>query len=103
MDINCSWDMAKAVRDLLCNHIILRVILARQLNVNRRRLSEIENLAHDVRRLKEELGSWKLFRQILPQAMHVLFCWTMTWRQRHQNFCVRSTDSSPVAVGKIDA
>src|SRR3982074_264046 len=103
MYVDGSGHMAQPVRDLLSDDIVPRVVLTGQLDVNRRGLTEVKDLAHNVRGLKKEFHPRESIRQLTPQAMNVFFGGTMAGFQRHQNLGIRRSDGSSIAVRKIDA
>src|SRR5258708_2316934 len=95
--------MAHSVRDLLGDHIVLRVALTSQLDVNRRGLTKVKNLADNVGGLEKEFHARESFRQLASQAMNISLGGTMAGFQRHQDLGIGRADRSSIAVGKVDA
>src|SRR5205823_10017215 len=86
------------VRDL----IALRVATC-DLNVDRRRNAEIQNLANDVRRGEKELHVRKIPVQFLAQDVHVLRSRLVLWSKRDKNFAVSFTDGGVVAKSEVNS
>ena len=70
-NINCAGHVSQLLRELSCDLMVGRQIAAQNLNVERRRQSEVNCLGYDVRRQEIELSAWKLLVQIEAQLTHV--------------------------------
>src|SRR5205814_8676787 len=94
--------LCNALFNLVRNLVALR-IASRDLNVDRRRNAEIQNLAHDVRRGEKELHVRKIAVQFLAQDVHVLRRRLVLWSERDKNFAVGLTDGGVVAESEINS
>ena len=92
------------MRDPLRHLVVLVVLLDRpaDLDVDRGGQTEIEDLAHDVRRLGEEPQIGESPRQLLAERLEVLRRRTMRRLHRHQDLPVRRPDGHVVAQGEVD-
>src|SRR5262249_15328265 len=86
-----------------CNNVVLIRVAAHNLNIDGRREPEIQNLAHNVGWLEEELNSRKTLRELFAKSLHVLFGGPVFFLiQGHQNLRVRSPNAAARAVGVVD-
>ncbi len=79
-------------------------IVARDGDINGSGRSEIQNLRHNVRRLEEKLHARKLLRQSFAKFIDIRGSrLTAFLLQLHEDFRVRRSESSRIAVAEIDA
>ena len=70
--IRRTWDLSHPVCDLLCDGVIALHVGAGYLDINGRWQSKVEDLGHDICRLKEKLYSRKATGQFGPQLANVV-------------------------------
>ena len=71
MDIHRTGNVTELVREFFPDEIISALVHAGDFHVDRRGSAEIQDLCHDVRRLKEELHAGKTLRELLAQIVDV--------------------------------
>src|SRR5205823_1331007 len=102
MDIGRAGNLRDALFDLVRDLVALRVA-ASDLNIDRRRNAEVQNLANDVRRGEEKLHVRKIAVQFLAQNANVLGGRPVLWSKCDENFAVSLTDGGVVAEGEINS
>src|SRR5437868_11730161 len=103
MHVHGPRHVTQAIRDLLGNRVVRVQVPADNLNVDRGRQTEVQNLTHDVGRLKEEFRSGKIKRQIFAQLLDILLGrMMMLLIQRDQYLGIGRSNGSAGAVGSID-
>ena len=90
--------------DLARDLIVPRGIAADHFDVDRRRQSKIQDLAHNIGRLKEECGLRKFTRQHFAHLAHIVprIAALAILIQGDENFPVERSDSGGVRVGQAD-
>jgi hypothetical protein len=76
---------------------------AADLQVDRRRRAEIQNLADDVGRQEREVHAGKQPRQLLAQGLDVFVRGPVAFAELDLDVAVRGTDHAGVVVGHVDA
>ena len=93
MHVRGAGNVRELVGHLLRQLVVLRLVLAHKLNVNRRGKPEVQDLRDDVRRLEEEFNARKLPRQFFAQLLHIVVGRMMVLLvERKQNLSVRCAD-----------
>src|SRR5690348_6452145 len=104
MHVDGSRDVANLLGEFFRNYIITDLIRPRYRDIDRSRGSEIQNLRHDVRRLKEELHAgkrlWQFFAEIVDVSDRGFPAFFF---QLDHNFGIGRPKSPGVAVAEIDA
>src|SRR5580692_4608918 len=104
VDVNGSGDMAELVRQFFRHNVVAALVRSRYRDVDRRGRSEIQDLRHDVGRLKEELRTRKSLRQLLAELVDVSAGRLPAFfLQLHEDFGVGSAERSGIAIAQIDA
>ena len=104
MHVGGAVHVTQAIGDLLRNDVVALHVLTGDLDVDRRRQSEVQNLGHDVGRLKEELHAGELSRQLLAQFPDVALGRVMMFGvQAHQDLGIAGSHHAGVAVRQIDS
>ena len=73
------------------------------LQIDRRRCTEIQNLADDIGRQERKRDAGEFARQLLAQLTHILRCRAMAFAQLDLDVAVLRTDHAGVVVGHVDA
>ncbi len=104
VDVDHTGHLAHPRRDLAGQRIVRRPILPHDLDVDRRRQAEIEDLADNVPGLKEEGRVRELLGQFLAERLHVgEGRAAAVGLQCHQDLAVGRADGRAVAEGEVDA
>ena len=81
---------------------ISRQIRTSDLNVNRRRCAEIQNLTHDVGRWKRKNGIGKFRWQDFAQFSNIVGCGLMSFAQSNLDVTVLGANHAGVVVDQVD-
>src|SRR5690349_23965872 len=96
--------MTEFAREFFPDQIISALVHARDFHVDGRGSTEIQDLRHDIRRLKEELHAGKTLRKFFAQVIDVRSGRLAPYfLQLNKNFRVGAPDSAGVAVSEVDA
>ena len=74
MHVDGTTDGLDPVHQFSGEDIVLGIVVAVYLHVNRRGNTEIEDLGHDIGRLEEELDTWKTLAAALPESCRYIRC-----------------------------
>ncbi len=106
LDVNVhrAGNASKLLGDLLGDAVVrLRFRQrARDLYVDRGGQAEVEDLAHDVRRLGEELEIREPMRQLLAEHLQVFGGRAVRLLERHQDLAIGRSDRDTVAERQVD-
>src|SRR3954447_11040660 len=102
MYIDRTRDRSDLLRYLGCQREIPGHVLADDLNVDRRRKTEIQRLRHNVGGLKEEHDCRELFRQLFAEFLDIRSRWVMVWVQRYEDLRVGVANRFAGAIGQVD-
>src|SRR5580693_3816545 len=83
-------------------NLIARQIIAEDLNVNRGRQTEVQNLANHVGRQERKGHPWKLLGQADAEVVNILSRLVVVDRESYKNVRVRGAYGSRVVVRRID-
>src|SRR5262249_38881464 len=101
--VDGAWDARHPGGDIQRDLVDLRLIEAGDLDVDRRREAEVENLAHHVRGLEEEGDARELWGQRRGGHLHPAFGGPVAlWIQRDGDFPVRGPKGHAVREGEVD-
>src|SRR5712692_3985053 len=104
VDIYRAGNVTELAGEFFPDKIISALIHAGDFHVDGRGSAEIQNLRHDVRRLKKELHAGKTLRKLFAQFVDVRASGPAAhFLQLDKKFRVGAPDSAGVAVGEVDA
>ena len=96
--IGSSVHVTQTVGDLLGDDVVALHVLTGDLDVNRCGQSKVENLGHDIGRLKEELHAGELAGQVFPQSPDVALSGVMMLGiEADQDLRIAGADDARVA------
>src|ERR1700683_1630012 len=102
MHVRGARKEADLVGHLLTKLVALVYIAAGEFHVNGSGDTEVQYLAHDVRRLEEELGAREVDSQFLTQLSHEVLGWRFVVRLKaDKNLGIGSADCAVVAVRHV--
>jgi hypothetical protein len=102
--VHRAGNASELLGDLL-GHMVVRLRFwqrARDLNVDRRGQAEVEDLAYDVRRLREELDLREPVRQLVTKQFQVFGGRAVRLLERHQDLAIGRSDRDTVAERQVD-
>src|SRR5438876_7617722 len=104
VDIHGTRNVTEFAREFLPHQIISALVHAGDFHVDGCGSAEIQDLRHDVRRLKEELHSRKALRKFFAQVIDIRPGGLAAhFLQLNKNFSIGTPDGAGVAVGEVDA
>ena len=98
-----AGDPANPVQQLVGIGEVLGHVGAANLQIDRRRRAEIQDLADDVGRQERECHAGKHPRQLFAHRLHVFLGRPVTFLELDQDIAIRRTDHAGVVVGHVDA
>ena len=102
-NIDRAGDASKLLRQRSGDLVIGRQVAAENLNIERRRQSEVNRLRYDVRRQEIELSAREFLVQIEPQLPHVICGRLMVLLQCDKNVGIGRSSGAGVVVAQINS
>src|ERR1700733_7399025 len=97
-----SADVTQLSQHLVGNAAVVGNVGSVDLNVDRRRQTEVQRLGHDVSRREIKRHSGKFAREPLAQGPHVAGSRVVLFVQRHEHICVGLSSEPGVVVHVVD-
>src|SRR5579862_4383332 len=90
--VDGSGNVTNSLQQPVCEFPIFVQVVAEDLDIDGRRQTKIQNLAHDVRRQESERNTRKFIGEANAQIVNVFFRRFVLLPQAHENVGVRGAD-----------